>query len=351
MLWNLLVTFGLAAIPPLESPVGQGYTAIVADEAGTSWLGGQAGPDGPSLLDTKPIFWTHSTARATYENAKGVHEVNIRETGPRPYGVQFFWSQSRRLSGKKYRLAFGAKSTSKSAIVVKCQGEADPYPLLGLEEVIRTSDEWTQYSFDFEIPRFASTIATPVFYLSDVPGIVSIRGVSLKLIPGDLAKPIKVEADIFDWYDLYIPRFRAGKVDHIVSALAPDFITIQESAADPGKRKLDRKTVVDDLDDQAGWKGQFTNGPNHVCVKKIVVGGETATVDGFTSGSFRFPKENGELGDGGYSFSEHFRDTWKLVAGRWLCIKRVNGEYVDFDRALLDSLEADHNKLRKKYKG
>ena len=38
-------------------------------------------------------------------------------------------------------------------------------------------------------------------------------------------------------------------------------------------------------------------------------------------------------------------------AGRWLCIKRVTGEYVDFDRALLDSLEADHNKLRKKYKG
>lgn len=313
---------------------------------------GQATVDGPNLINGQPGFWTDPAAKASYGFQDGAHEITIKETGPLPWGVQIFWTQQRRFSGKKYRLSFGAKSTSGASIVVKCQGALSPFPFLGLEQTVQTSEEWAQFDFVFDVSRFPKQIAAPLFYLSSKPGTISIRGVSVKLIPSiNTSPPIKSEAEIFDWYDTYVARFRAGNIDAITAAWAPQYVETLESAADPKQRSHDRQWCVDDLNDQAAWKGKFNNGPYNMWVKKITIVGDTATVDGCSWGSWRFPNEQGELAEGGFSFGGDFRDTWKKGASGWLMLKSAAGEYPEPEKSETAALEAGHQKLKKKLKG
>ncbi|MBX7133075.1 MAG: nuclear transport factor 2 family protein [Fimbriimonadaceae bacterium] len=306
---------------------------------------GQATPGGPNLLNGQPKFWTDPAAKATYRFQNGVHEVTVTEPGPEPWGVQIFWIQERQFSGKKYRLSFGAKSTSGASIVVKCQGALSPFTLLGPEQTVPTSEDWSQHNIDIEVPRFTKRIAAPAFMLSSKPGTIFIRGISVKLIPCvSSATPINSEAEIFDWYDTFVARFKAGDIDKIVSAWAPQYVETLESAADPKQRSRNRQWWVDELNVQSAWKGKTSNGPTRVWVKKISIAGDTAIVDGFSYGSWKSASE-GELLDGGYSFSHDFKDTWKKQADGWLLIKSAAGEYREPKGPEVSALDAGHQKI------
>ncbi len=159
------------------------------------------------------------------------------------------------------------------------------------------------------------------------------------------ALTIRIQAEVFDYYDQLVKRWEKREAKTIASAWDAKYKAHFGRSDDDGVAL----TGVADFEKQAAWKGTFTTGWDRVLVSSMTQNGDQIVVKGFEEGSWRL-FDGDDVTDGGASFSHSFKDTWVKKSGKYLLTKSEPGAYKELTEEQLANLTKTHATLGKTLK-